>query len=160
MAAVTGTYGGIRLGLHERKPTQATQQASVLSTTPSMKGWSFSPFVDAKKIPRLGRIGVPGYVQYPQFWKVMFLWEGTSLEAIMKCSCTHFYIVIQTSIFLLFAFSGYPAGLRGANVPSEMFSTFRSLTIFILTFFISQMLAKCNTRFENVCARPTGLLLG
>ena len=142
---------GNRMGLHQRKPAHATQEATVLSTTPSMKGWTFSPFVDPKKVPRLERVGVPGYGQYPQFWKVMFLWKGTSLEAIMKCNCTHAYMLIQTSIFLVFAFSGYPAGLRGAAIPTEMFSTFRTLTVFILTFFISQMLGKCNTRFENVC---------
>jgi len=123
----------------------------MLSTTPSMKGWSFSPFVDSRKVPRLGRIGVPGYGQYPQFWKVMFLWKGSSFEAITKCSCTRFYILIQTGIFLCFAFSGYPLGLRAASIPEQMFSTFRTLTVFILTFFISQMLSKYDRRFENVC---------
>ena len=81
----------------------------------------------------------------------MFLWKGSSIEAIVKCNCTHFYLLIQTSIFLCFAFSGYPLGLKAASIPAEMFSTFRTLTVFILTFFISQMLSKYDRRFENVC---------
>ena len=142
--------------LKQRKSSHLKQQqyqtpAPELSTSPSMKGYSFSPFVDTAKAPRLGRIGVPGYRQFPQFWKVLFMWTGSSIEAIFKCNCTHFYMVCQTAIFVVFAYSGYPAGLRGAALPEGMMATFRSLTIFILTFFISQILGKYNTRFENVC---------
>jgi hypothetical protein len=44
--------------------------------------------------------------------------------------------------------------MRAAVIPASFKTIIMSLTIFILTFFISQMLSKYNTRFENVSCSP------
>jgi len=118
-----------------------------------MKSFGFSPFASAPSVKQSppDRVGVPGHKRYPQNWRILFQFTGSSFHKVLQSPLIYFYVVLVAIVVGVFSSAEYTPTLQGMNLPQRFFSPVSSLVTFMLTFFIGQVFSKANARFENVC---------
>ena len=116
----------------------------------SMRMMRFSPFYPLQQADTC-RVGVPGHRLYPQSAEVLKLWKGSVYKAVFRSKTFRIYLTLLCAFCIIGASVDYTDNLRATNVQGDISSALRMLCIFTLTSFLTAVIRKVDTRFENVC---------
>ena len=103
---------------------------------PAMKAFGFSP-VSAPSLKQSppARMGVPGHKRYPQNWRILFMWTGSSFQRTFTSSpLVYFYIGLIAISASVFSSVEYTPALQGTMMPARFFGPITSVVTFMLTF--------------------------
>ena len=99
----------------------------------------------------MGKVGVPGGILYEYTCHTIFDVFASSLPIVFSSGIFWCYTLFFWTLCAVFAFSEYDDELRALAFSPGVESSLRTLCIFTLTFFLSNVFSKINARFENVC---------
>jgi hypothetical protein len=97
------------------------------------------------------RIGVPGHKAYSYDSTSFGYWKGSSFQAALQSPVFKFHIICFAVLCGILSSVKYNDFLRALSIPDSFKSTLSSMSIFFLTFFLSNVFGKWNTRFDTVC---------
>lgn len=126
-------------------------------TTLTFKGRRYTPQPFDPKLAARQRIGVPGNILYEQNSCIrnLLLWAGTSFQAVFTSVTCYIhlglFVVLALSFTLIVKTTSYHSAVYALMFPPSAASILMTLTIFSMTFYVSQVFGRWNARFENIC---------